>query len=186
MTLEVAVAAQSDADRIADIHMAAFGTNALLRAQFPTPAIRDQLRECIAQKAADDIRDPNIAVLVVRDEGQMVSFAKWSLPVFELGTYMETPWIWPEGTNFPILSEWTEKAEAAQQKVLGELPSYRKLPCLPLHIQVLTIPVPMLVVIAQPPCLPCSDPPLHLGDVYPHQWTSLSWAWLISTQASPL
>lgn len=126
MTLELAVAAHSDAGRIADIHMAAFGTNVLLLAQFPTPAIRTRLRDCIAQKAADDIRDPQIAVLVVRDEGQIISFAKWSLPIFETDTYVEEPWIWPEGTNLQVLSDWTEKIEAAQDKVLGKLPSYRK------------------------------------------------------------
>lgn len=126
MTLELSVATHADAERIADIHMAAFGTNVLLLAQFPTPAIRTRLRDCIAQKAADDIRDPNIAVLVIRDEGQIISFAKWSLPIFGTDTYVEEPWIWPEGTNLQVLSDWTEKIEAAQDKVLGKLPSYRK------------------------------------------------------------
>ena len=64
--VNVTIADLSDAGRIADVHMAAFGSNALLLAQFPTPAVRDQLRDCIAKKAADDIQDPNIAVLVVR------------------------------------------------------------------------------------------------------------------------
>jgi hypothetical protein len=127
MLLELMVATESDADRIADIHMAAFGTNVLLLAQFPTPAIRDQLRDCIAQKAADDIRDPNIAVNVVRDQDQIISFAKWSLPVAASETHVEAPWIWPEGTNLPVLDEWTEKAELAKQRILGDTPSYRKL-----------------------------------------------------------
>lgn len=134
MSLKVTVAAASDAGRIADIHMAAFSSNALLLEQFPTPAIRNQLRDCIAKKAADDIRDPNIAVLVARDQDEIVSFAKWSLPVSAVGTYVEAPWLWPEGTNFSILNEWTEKIEQAQQTVLGELPSYRELPDLSLHI----------------------------------------------------
>jgi hypothetical protein len=34
-------ASEDDATRIADAHMAAFGTNLMLLAQFPTPAIRE-------------------------------------------------------------------------------------------------------------------------------------------------
>lgn len=126
MVYPVEVALETDANRIADIHMAAFGTNALLRAQFPTPDVRTQLRNCIATKAAADIRDPNIAVLVVRDQDKIVSFAKWSLPVSTSETYVEAPWVWPEGTDLEVLGEWTEKMEEAQQRALGERPSYRE------------------------------------------------------------
>ncbi|KAI4233383.1 MAG: hypothetical protein LQ349_004437, partial [Xanthoria aureola] len=103
MVYPVEVALETDADRIADVHMAAFGSNALLRAQFPTPDVRTQLRDSIATKAAADIRDPHIAVLVVRDRDQIVSFAKWSLPVSTSETYMEAAWVWPEGTKFEVL-----------------------------------------------------------------------------------
>lgn len=133
MNWAVKLATETDADRIADVHMAAFGSNALLLAQFPTPDVRTQLRHCIAKKAAADIRDPNIAVLVARDQEKIVSFAKWSLPVTAPETYVEAPWVWPDGTNFSILHEWTEKMEEAQQRALGELPSYRELPDLLLH-----------------------------------------------------
>ncbi|KAL6717454.1 hypothetical protein ACLMJK_005369 [Lecanora helva] len=125
MKYEVTAAALSDADRIADIHMAAFGANVLLLAQFPTLAIRDQLRKCIAQKAADDIRDPYVAVLIARDQHQIISFAKWSLPVLEAQSYVEAPWKWPEGTNYSVLNEWTQKVEDAQSKTLRDSPSYR-------------------------------------------------------------
>ncbi|KAL8668714.1 MAG: hypothetical protein Q9168_006672, partial [Polycauliona sp. 1 TL-2023] len=57
--------------------MAAFGSNALLLAQFPTPDVRTQLKDCIARKAAEDILDPNIAVIVARHQDKIVSFAKW-------------------------------------------------------------------------------------------------------------
>lgn len=121
------MAKESDCHQIADIHMAAFGTNAMLQAQFPTPLVREELKLCIAQKALDDIRDPKMAVLVVRDqEGEMISFAKWSLPIFESETYIESPWRWPEGTDFMCLDVWTEKVEAAKQKVLGDKPCCRK------------------------------------------------------------
>ncbi|KAL8997419.1 MAG: hypothetical protein Q9169_003282 [Polycauliona sp. 2 TL-2023] len=95
MVWAVTAATANDADRIADIHMAAFGSNELLLAQFPDPDVRTQLRDCIARKAADDIRDPNIAVLVTRDQDKIVSFAKWSLPVAASESHVEAPWALP-------------------------------------------------------------------------------------------
>jgi len=127
MALEPTFATESDASRIAEIHMAAFGSNPLFLAQFPSPAIRDQLRSRIAQKAADDIRDPHIAVLVVRDQNRVVSFAKWSLPVEASAIYVEAPWVWPEGTDIAVLEQWTEIVEGAKQRALGGLPAYRTL-----------------------------------------------------------
>lgn len=59
MTLKLTFATERDASHIADIHMAAFATNEMLLAQFPSPAIREGLRNSIACKAADDIRDPH-------------------------------------------------------------------------------------------------------------------------------
>lgn len=66
MALTLCPASEPDADCMADIHMAAFGHNAMLRAQFPTAALRSELRKSIAQKALADIRDPKKAVLVVK------------------------------------------------------------------------------------------------------------------------
>jgi hypothetical protein len=126
MALYLSQAVESDADRIATIHMAAFGENLMLQAQFQTPAILEMLRTSIADKAVLDIRDPKIAVLVVRDQGEIISFAKWKLPVLESERYVEAPWSWPEGTDLTILGEWGEKVEAAQQKILGATPCYRK------------------------------------------------------------
>jgi len=127
MASEPTFATESDASRIADIHMAAFGSNPLFLAQFPTPTIRHQLRSRIAQKAADDIRDPHIAVLVVRDQNRVVSFAKWSLPVEASAIYVEAPWVWPEGTDLAVLKQWTEMVEGAKQRAVGGLPAYRRL-----------------------------------------------------------
>ena len=126
MAVELSEAQESDADRIAAVHMAAFGSNALLQAQFPTAAIREQLVKCIAQKAIDDIRDPKTAVLVVRHQNEIISFAKWSRPVLESEAHVEPPWQWPEGTNYAMLDPWSERVEAAKQKVLGDMPHYRK------------------------------------------------------------
>ncbi|KAI1753984.1 putative GNAT family acetyltransferase [Xylaria castorea] len=57
----------TDAGRISEIHMAGFASNAMLLAQFPTPEVREGLRESIRLKALADIEDPKITVLVVRD-----------------------------------------------------------------------------------------------------------------------
>lgn len=136
MPLHVSLALETDASRIATIHMAAFGTNAMLLAQFPTPSIREKLKVCIAAKALADIRDPKIAVLVVRDDDkspnnetrdEVISFAKWSLPVREGETYVEAPWLWPEGTNWRVLDLWTRVVEGAKERVLGDEACYRKL-----------------------------------------------------------
>ena len=127
MVFNLSVAEESDCQRIATIHMAAFEANAMLQAQFPTPSTRERLKICIAQKALDDIRDIKIAVLVVRDsEGKIVSFAKWSLPIFEPDAYVESPWFWPEGTDFVCLEAWAEKVESAKLRILGGRPCYRK------------------------------------------------------------
>ncbi|KAJ5942085.1 acyl-CoA N-acyltransferase [Penicillium verrucosum] len=116
-------ASEDDAARIADIHMAAFGTNLMLLAQFPTPAIRDELRVTLREKAIDEIRDPQWAVLVVYDDaGTIISFAKWRRPIpeSELDRYIEGPWKWPKGTRLDVLEEWTLKVEEAGGEIAGK------------------------------------------------------------------
>jgi len=128
--LEMGPATPAEAARIAEVHMAAFGDNALLRAQFPTPAVREALQKCIELKALADIQDPKTTVLVVRDPKAgsiVIAFAKWSHPVEEGEDYTEPPWIWPEGTDLDVLGKWTAEVEMALQKVLGTAPCYRKL-----------------------------------------------------------
>jgi hypothetical protein len=128
--LTLSEASEDDAARIADIHMAAFGTNLMLLAQFPTPASRDELRVTLREKAVDEIRDPQWTVLVVCDDtGKIISFAKWKRPVpeSELDRYIEKPWKWPTETRFDILEEWTSKVEEAGNMLLGTTPCYCKL-----------------------------------------------------------
>ncbi|KAG8157383.1 hypothetical protein KVR01_012767 [Diaporthe batatas] len=119
-----------DATRIAEIHMAAFKDNAMLHAQFPTPAIRKLLQTCSEDKALADINDPKITVLVVtttdsNDEEVVIAFAKWSYPIFPGDDYVESPWIWPDGTDLDTLRAWTAKAEEAESRSVGETPCYR-------------------------------------------------------------
>ena len=125
MTLKLTFASEKDAYRIADIHMATFPTNGMLLAQFPTSAIRDVLRDSIVLKALSDMRDPHTRMLVVQDselEGEIISFAKWSLPSSTSDN--EVPWSWPEGTRFDLLEQWTQRAEGAKSRVLKDEPCY--------------------------------------------------------------
>jgi hypothetical protein len=151
MPLKLCTATPADAPRIAEIHMLAFGSNKMLRAQFPTPAIRAALQKSIENKTLADIEDPKISVLVVREllseeqnvvkdekgnvgkggevvpkEGKVISFAKWSHPIKEGEDYVEHPWVWPEGTNLEVLENWGKEIDEAYERVLDVTPCYRK------------------------------------------------------------
>jgi hypothetical protein len=127
MPLKLIQASESDSPRIADIHMSAFGTNKMLLAQFPTPAVRAGLWTSLVEKALAEMRDPKWEVLLVKDEqsGKIISFAKWCRPIWDGEEYVEEPWVWPEGTAMGVLDEWTERVEAAGEKVLRTRPYYR-------------------------------------------------------------
>ena len=66
-----------------------------------------------------EIRAPKKADLVVKDGNDIISFAKWDLPVFKGEAYVDKPWVWPDGTNLAVLDEWMKKVEAAEERVLG-------------------------------------------------------------------
>ncbi|CAH0058558.1 unnamed protein product [Clonostachys solani] len=127
------LARRQDAPRIAEIHMAAFGSNALLRAQFPTPAVRQALQKSIENKALADIDDPKTDVLVViigsndpeNSLEKVISFVKWSHPVNPGENYVEPPWVWPKGTDLDLLAAWTARAAEAQSRSVGSTPFYR-------------------------------------------------------------
>ena len=54
----------------------------------------------------------------------IVSFAKWRLPIHDSEDDGEPPWLWPGETNYVGLNKWTEKVEAAKEKVLGGTPCW--------------------------------------------------------------
>ncbi|KAK7918284.1 hypothetical protein PG985_010158 [Apiospora marii] len=130
--LQMRAATLDDAPRIAEIHMAAFGRNAMLHAQFPTLAIRKELQACIKDKAYADITDPKTTVLVVASSdgpedtnGTIIAFAKWSHPVLPNEDYVEPPWVWPEGTDLDTLGAWIAKAaEVESRSIVGDSPCY--------------------------------------------------------------
>ncbi|KAI0160831.1 putative GNAT family acetyltransferase [Hypoxylon sp. FL1284] len=147
MTLILTFAGRDDAARIADIHLAAFGSNEMLLAQFPTPTVRAALRKSIQAKALADTDDPKTTVLVVRhvssvslnnvikaredrrgsdggSKGKVIAFAKWTHPISREENYTEPPWVWPAGTDLKILQDWTKVTEQAQARVVGDSPCY--------------------------------------------------------------
>ncbi|PSS07118.1 hypothetical protein M430DRAFT_71885, partial [Amorphotheca resinae ATCC 22711] len=104
---------------IASVHLAAFSSNILLHAQFPTPASLLALREFLRQDTLRDLRDPGKAVLVVRDtkaSNLIVGFAKWDLPGHDASHSDIT---WPEGCREEYLKGYYEKVMAARDRVMG-------------------------------------------------------------------
>jgi hypothetical protein len=137
MPIQCCIAEPGDASRIADIHTAAFASNAMLLAQFPSAEVRQALQHSIELKALADIRDPDTTVLTVRknekalsDESDklsdIIAFAKWAHPIGPNDGYEEPLWIWPEGTAFDVLAEWTQLMEEAQTTAMGSQACYRK------------------------------------------------------------
>lgn len=138
MCLEISPATPADAPRIAEIHMAAFGDNAMLLSLFPTPDIRKGLQKSVELKALQDIESPMTTVFVVREPGRdgdgsqrVIAFAKWSHPVRDGENYIEAPRVWPEGSNIAKLAAWAEATDVAQEHVLANTPCYRESSLLP-------------------------------------------------------
>jgi ribosomal protein S18 acetylase RimI-like enzyme len=147
MLLRCCIAEPKDAPRIAEIHMAAFASNAMLLAQFRSAEVRHALQHSIRLKAVADIEDPNTTVLIVKrggvhtmldekesssslgtssSDGSIIAFAKWAHPTKPDDEYEEPPWVWPEGTALDVLDGWTRLVEEAQTTAMGSQACYRK------------------------------------------------------------
>jgi hypothetical protein len=129
--LQLTVAAEPDADCIASIHLAAFDSNPLLHAQFPTPSSLEGLHAALSQDVLNTIRNREgcgTIVLVVRDtetDGQIISFAKWDLPE-KPKDIVRSDIRWPEDCRQEYLDEYHEKAGSAKNRIIGNKPCYRK------------------------------------------------------------
>ncbi|CZR60851.1 uncharacterized protein PAC_10747 [Phialocephala subalpina] len=134
MVLRLSAATAADVDEIAVIHLAAFESNVLLHAQFPTKASLDELRSYLSQEMLASIQrgeQSRKAVLVVRDTeagDKIISFAKWDLPgpAPELKALQISDITRVEGCNKRYLDEYVVKAEDAKMRVIGNTPCYRK------------------------------------------------------------
>lgn len=131
MGLTLQHAALADAERIATIHLAAFGDNSLLHAQFPTPASLSALHAILAAETRHAIEHAKQckAILIVKDTGlqddQTISFAKWDLPT-DVKQVLHEKVTWPEDCQQQWLDRYHELAEAAKERVLGNSKCYRK------------------------------------------------------------
>jgi hypothetical protein len=146
MSLLCRVGEPKDAARIAEIHMAAFGSNSMLLAMFPSVAIRQAVQHIIELKALADIQDSNTTVLTVQrsgirtscsekrpsdnavvrsEENAIIAFAKWAHPIEPDNEFREPQWIWPEGTSLDVLAHWGKLMEEAQAAATGSQRCYR-------------------------------------------------------------
>lgn len=105
----------------------------MLHAQFPTQETRHALRDSLIEKAVAEISDPFSSIMVVRDssesskssdspakeEDEIISFAKWGLPVPVGVEYKEPEWNWPVGTEMGVLGAWSRRVEEVTAGVLG-------------------------------------------------------------------
>ena len=132
MVLKLSKADVSDVNRIAAIHLAAFDSNPLLHAQFPTPQSLSSLQSILEHDMLQTIKageESGRVVLVVRDtdaENRIISFAKWDLPGLEEGTAVHPDVSWPQDCRQEFLDEYHERAEEAKKRVVGEKECYRK------------------------------------------------------------
>lgn len=120
---------EADAPRIAEIHLAAMGSNPLLHAQFPTPDSLGQLRRFLEAYTASQLRDAASGVLVAReaDTGLIAAFAKWDSPSHPEDGKLESGDIrYVEGCRPEFLDGYASLAEEARQRSFGDRPCYRR------------------------------------------------------------
>jgi hypothetical protein len=146
MALLCRIAEPKDAARIAEIHMAAFGSNKMLLAMFPSAVVRQAVQHIIKLKALSNIQDPNTTVLTVQrsatgtshdeerpndntivqlEDSTIIAFAKWAHPTESDNGSLEPQWTWPEGTALDVLSDWGKLMEEAQAAAIGPHSCYR-------------------------------------------------------------
>lgn len=130
MVLHLSGATPDDVEQIADIHLAAFNSNRLLHAQFPTPASLAALRSFLIQQSLASLRSGSKAILVVKDTEageKVISFAKWDLPIAAESQNVPFPDIMcVEGCNKEYLERYSALADATRARVIGSNPCYSK------------------------------------------------------------
>ncbi|KAE8441838.1 hypothetical protein EG329_004239 [Mollisiaceae sp. DMI_Dod_QoI] len=133
MVLRLSAATAADVDSIAAVHLAAFDSNVLLHAQFPTQASLNALRLYLGQEMLASIRggeQSRKAILVVKDteaDEKIISFAKWDLPGSASESFdLQVPDITcVDECNKGYLEQYVAKAEAVKERVTGDNSCYR-------------------------------------------------------------
>ena len=122
----------TDAPRIAAIHLAAMSSNALLHAQFPTPASLAAVEGFLATYAAAQLQTPpgggGGGALIARDPatGEVVAFARWDSPREPQGGKIEDGEITGlEGCRREFLDGYAVRAEEARGRCWGGGECYR-------------------------------------------------------------
>lgn len=122
----------TDAPRIAAIHLAAMSSNALLHAQFPTPASLAAVEGFLATYAAAQLQTPpgggGGGALIARDPatGEVAAFARWDSPREPQGGKIEDGEITGlEGCRREFLDGYAVRAEEARGRCWGGGECYR-------------------------------------------------------------
>jgi hypothetical protein len=126
---DIEIPTADNAIRIAQIHVQAMDSNPLLHVQFPTPESLTDLLEFLRVDTILHLDDHTKGVLVARDpvSREIVSFIKWEISRPDDKTAQpncEQPW--PESCVLEYLDKYTELAEAAKGKIMGQKPCYRE------------------------------------------------------------
>jgi hypothetical protein len=119
---------ESDASRIAEIHLAAMHSNPLLHVQFPSPESLKALQQFLTKHTAEQLRDPASGVLVARDPetNVIVAFVKWTSPSHPENTNLESGDLRDlEGCRREYLDRYAALAEEAKMTCFGDKPCYR-------------------------------------------------------------
>ena len=54
------------------------------------------------RQAIEDIKITKKSIIIVRDRHEIISFAKWDLPVFGWERYVARSWVWLEGMDYAV------------------------------------------------------------------------------------
>ncbi|KAI0129447.1 acyl-CoA N-acyltransferase [Xylariales sp. AK1849] len=113
---------ESDANRIASIHIAAMQSNMLLHAQFPTRGSLRSLHRYLVDDTALHLRNVSKGILVARDSDSqdIVGFVKWELPS-KPGQTEDEELDWPEDCDRKYIDEYYALAKEAELRAIGRM-----------------------------------------------------------------
>jgi hypothetical protein len=146
MSFQLEIARPEDAPRITQIHMDAFGSNALICAIHATDSELNELRKAVEMKALADMGDSKTTVLVVRhveniaserspgastergdtrsDAHDIVGFSKWIHPYHPYDNYAPPSWTLPKTTDWKILRPWIAEVQKVEEEIIGSTPRF--------------------------------------------------------------
>jgi GNAT superfamily N-acetyltransferase len=129
MTFHLTTAQPENAPRIAQLHIDAFSSNALIRAIYAADTNLTGLRKAVELKAVADMQDEKTTVLVARcnktiSEDSIIGFAKWTHPIHSHEKYTPPKWNLPQSTDHDILGRWKKEVEKVESKIIGDEPHY--------------------------------------------------------------